>query len=585
MKGSAGVIWRLARRQPLIYALHVFFALLDNNVHQLIPPLLMREFLNRLGAGQANVWWLLVAYAAVPLNDAFAAMLSGPVDARMHETAGSMLRRNMLEGVMKRPGARALPSSPGEALVRFRDDPEMVGQALFWFAEPLGFLITIVVTFLVMGSINLFLTVVVIVPALIVMFIVNLATPRIREARRLRQKTLGQVSGLLGEAFNSVAAIKAADAEQHVTRKLRELNDLRRRASLRDLIVELALGSVYGTVVSIATGAILLLVAASARAGSFTAGDLALFTAYVGRLATVCSYAGLSVTLLRQSGVSVDRMSEVLQTEDASRLVARGSHLRGPLPELPAYDRGTEILHSLEVKGLTFRYSDTGRGITDVDFSINAGEFVVITGRIGSGKTTLVRAVLGLLPRDSGEVRWNGRAIMNPGEFLVPPHAAYTPQVPRLFSMELAENVLLGIDGDLEAAAYAAVLEKDLVDLEDGWRTRVGPRGLKLSGGQIQRTAAARMFVRDAQLLVFDDLSSALDVETEQKLWSRLYARAIQPTCLVVSHRPWPLQKADQVLLMDGGRLVARGALKELLATSELMRRLWRSEAATDEFA
>jgi ATP-binding cassette subfamily B protein len=95
------------------------------------------------------------------------------------------------------------------------------------------------------------------------------------------------------------------------------------------------------------------------------------------------------------------------------------------------------------------------------------------------------------------------------------------------------------------------------MSLEQGLDTLVGPRGVKLSGGQVQRAAAARMFVRDAELLVMDDLSSALDTETEALLWARLFERAGDVTCLVVSHRPAALRRADQVLVMDGGRLVS----------------------------
>ena len=124
---------------------------------------------------------------------------------------------------------------------------------------------------------------------------------------------------------------------------------------------------------------------------------------------------------------------------------------------------------------------------------------------------------------------------------------------------------------------HAAVLESDVAALERGLDTLIGPRGVKLSGGQAQRAAAARMIVRDAELLVFDDLSSALDVETEAELWRRLFARGDDVTCLVVSHRPLALRHADQVLLMDNGRLIATGTLDELLTSSVEMRRLWQA--------
>jgi ATP-binding cassette subfamily B protein len=177
----------------------------------------------------------------------------------------------------------------------------------------------------------------------------------------------------------------------------------------------------------------------------------------------------------------------------------------------------------------------------------------VVSGPIGSGKTSLLRAVVGLTDLDGGEVRWNGSAVQDRAAFFVPPQAAYVAQVPHLFAESLGDNLALGrsFDDDaLVAALTLAAFDEDLASLPAGLYTPIGTRGVRLSGGQAQRVAAARAFVHRPELLVLDDLASALDVETELALWDRLGAAGC--TILTATNRAATISRADHVIALGG---------------------------------
>ena len=219
-------------------------------------------------------------------------------------------------------------------------------------------------------------------------------------------------------------------------------------------------------------------------------------------------------------------------------------------------------LDELRVEGLTAIYGDGEAGIQDISFEVQRGSFTVITGPVGAGKSTLLRALLGLAwqaEHTSGQVLWNGSEVEDRAEFFVPPQASFLSQVPQLLSDSLADNILLGAEVDagtddpLWWALAVASVDSDVAEMADGTDTLIGPRGLRLSGGQRQRVAAARALVQRPELLVLDDLSSAVDVETELRLWSNLAAAGI--TVIAVSHRKVAFDRADQVLTLDAGRL------------------------------
>jgi ABC-type multidrug transport system fused ATPase/permease subunit len=471
----------------------------------------------------------------------------------------ALLQRNLLAGILRGYGRHGLPLPPGDALARFREDPQTITfGSMDGVCDLIGRATFAVIAAVVMWRIDPLMMVAAFAPVAGAAVVSDALGTRASRYGAAALDATTTLSRFLGELFNAHLAVRVGGAEDRVLARITEIGETRRRLSLRDRVFAEALNSMNHHLVHVSTGAVLLLGANRIRSGGFTVGDFAMFVVFLDQLSYLPAEIGRVITELKRTAVSIERMNALVPGDTPEAVVAPAPVYLGaslaPVDPPPPCER----LERLDVIDLACLHPASGRGIDGVSFSLERGTFTVVTGRIGSGKTTLLHALLGLLPRDAGEVRWNGRVVEDPSTFLVPPRSAFTPQAPRLFSDRLRENVLLGHDGDdtaLMAALAAAVMEDDVAVFDCGLDTFVGPRGVKLSGGQVQRAAAARMFVREPELLVFDDLSSALDAWTEAELWARLFARGPDLTCLVVSHSPIALARADQVLVLEDGRL------------------------------
>ncbi|KQX69068.1 ABC transporter ATP-binding protein [Paenibacillus sp. Root444D2] len=667
-------LWRLIMYRPIRYLVNAI-AWTVIYLAPIAPGLITKEFFDSLTGTSAlgyGVWGLIALLMAAALGRIMLIVIGFITDVNFRFRMGMLLRRNLLEHVLKQPGAQAIPVSPGEAISHFRDDVDQSEEAASWSVDVFGMTCFALVSGYILIRIDAQMTLLVFMPIVLVITAAQLATVRLQKYRAASREATSKVTGEISEMFGNVQAIQVAGAEKRVIARFSSFGDDRRKAMLKDRLMGELLDSVFSNSVNLGTGLILLLAGTKMRAGTFTVGDFALFVYYLTFVTQFITNVGKFITYFKQMSVSLERLTFLLQGasakvltmvnslhlkvenkvaeatvstiplaqegreneslgrvkrvdglehEVASGLVgqgherenASGANIGRGLERFSVgeaeqeigferefsdevkqkagfqheiavderYNREKEIdvsLQRLDVNGLSYAYSDTGRGISDIHFSLKRGSFTVITGTIGSGKTTLVRSLLGLLPKGEGTIAWNGVPVEDPGTFFTPPRSAYTAQVPRLYSDTLRNNILLGQaeQGDsLQMALHAAVMEFDVAQLPGGLDTVIGPRGVKLSGGQAQRTAAARMLVRDAELYVFDDLSSALDVETEQKLWERMFQRRSDATCLVVSHRKTALTQADHIIVMKDGRIEAEGNSEELLRQSATFRELW----------
>ena len=526
----------------------------------LLPGLIVREIFNQLAGTSAlgwNLWTLCALLVAAALARGAVLLWAIFVEVTGVARAANRLREHLLTGLLTRPISAAHMLPTGDIVNRLNADTRAIADEMRALLLLFGMSVSALIAFGIMLSIAPLIALVASLPLLLATFLFQAARAQLERLRAHSRAADSTVSAFLGDMFAGAQAIQVAGAERRVAERLRRMSDQRRRAAL----IERLFGDVVvlvctRTVAQIGSGLVLLLAGAQLRAGSFSIGDFALFVILLESIADLAFYMGMHMAVYRQAAVSLERVQALASSRDSTMLLQplqAGAHVGEALPPL----------ERLTVSGLTRRYVG-GRGIEDIDLCLQAGTLTLVTGRVGAGKTTLLRTILGLIKPDAGAILWNDRVLEAETAVLKPPHAAYTSQVVQLLRLSIRDNILLGrslSENELERILLCVDLLPDLASFADGLETQIGASGMRLSGGQAQRVAIARMLLGNAELLVMDDVSSALDVQTEQRLWDgieRLRKDGRRLTILAVSHRPELSRRADQVIVLEEGRVVEK---------------------------
>ena len=454
----------------------------------------------------------------------------------------------------------------------------MIGPAVMYTSSTL---LTFVIAVALMMSIDPWLTIIALIPLPFVSLVVHYFGSAIHHRFEKIQEQFSDLSAITQESLAGVRVVRAYRQETSEIDRFRRGNEeyVRRNKALIQLqgMYYPSMGLLMGV------GALLVLWLGSRRvvAGSMSVGELVAFNAYLMMLGWPMIAFGWVTSLLQRGMASWKRMLAILDAEPA---------VQDPAPADAIDIAPAGVGGTIEFRHLTFAYGSEA-ALHDISLTVPAGTTTAIVGATGSGKSTL----LGLLPRlndpPPGTVFIDGVDVRRIPLATLRGAIGFVPQEPFLFSATIADNIALGVHGErasadaVQRAAAIARLDKDLTDLPKGYETMVGERGITLSGGQKQRTAIARAVIVDPRILILDDALSAVDTYTEEEILHRLSQVMRQRTSIIVSHRISTVRNADQILVLDHGRVAERGTHEQLLKHDGLYADLYRKQLLEEELA
>ena len=428
-----------------------------------------------------------------------------------------------------------------------------------------------------MVTMNAKLALLVLLPYPLFVLIARLLGRSIHHWSLLSMEGLAEASNQLQETISGIAVVKAYAMEGVTASRFEDVNQELYRRQLGLIRANAAMPAVVGMLPALSMCIILYVGGGDILAGRMGVPEFFVFAMYVFQLTFPTFIMGWVVALVQRGAASMQRIDELLSVEPS-------------IADAPDAEPMTSLRGEIELRGLGFAYGgEDGReaALHDIDLHVPAGSTLGVVGTVGSGKSTLASLIPRIFEVPEGQLFIDGVDVNRIPLRTLRRHIAMVPQESFLFSATLAQNIAFGKPDasreEVEQAARRAQLSKDVADLPRGYETLVGERGVMLSGGQRQRTALARALMLDPAILILDDTLSAVDAETESAIQRELAQVFAGRTVVVVSSRVSAVRGADQIVVLDGGRVVERGSHEALVAAGGLYARLAREQAEEDD--
>lgn len=369
------------------------------------------------------------------------------------------------------------------------------------------------------------------------------------------QTQFGVLSTFVQENFSGARVIKAYVQEQNEAAAFQRQADEFEKANVDLARLSMALNPLLLVLIGISTLIVIYVGALEVKSGAITIGDFVRFNFYIVFLSMPMVNLGWTLNLYQQAAASLERVEEVLARKPA-------------IADAPGVTPLPEVHGAIQFENVSFGYFNRPV-LHDVSIDVPAGATLAIVGPTGSGKTTLVNLIARVYDVRSGSVAIDGRDVREIPLEQLHRSVAFVPQESFLFSASLEENVGWGGDTDAQRVEHAVQLSQlinDIPQLPMGMQTMVGERGVSLSGGQKQRAAIARALAREAPILIFDDALSHVDAYTEERILTGVREYITGRTAVIIAHRVSAVQWADQIIVLEDGRIVERGTHDELVA-------------------